>query len=111
MKSYANDQIGQKVSDQFSNLPITDNGRKFFLSWSHYLKLMRISNVDERHFYEIESARNDWSLAELKRQFDSSLFERISLSTDKDKIYRLSQEGQIIENPEDMVKDPYVLEF
>lgn len=108
---YANDQIGQKVSDQFGNLPTTDNGRKFFLSWSHYLKLMRIDNVDERHFYEIESAKNDWSLAELKRQYDSSLFERISLSTDKDKIYRLSQDGQIIENPEDMVKDPYVLEF
>lgn len=108
---YTNDQIGQKVSDQFNKLPITDNGRKFFLSWSHYLKLMRIRNVDERHFYEIESAKNDWSLAELKRQFDSSLFERISLSTDKDKVYQLSQEGQIIENPEDMVKDPYVLEF
>lgn len=108
---YTNDQIGQKVSDQFGNLPTTDNGRKFFLSWSHYLKLMRIDNVDERHFYEIGSAKNDWSLAELKRQYDSSLFERISLSIDKDKIYRLSQEGQIIGNPEDMVKDPYVLEF
>ncbi|WP_394926297.1 YhcG family protein [uncultured Robinsoniella sp.] len=108
---YANDQIGQKVSDQFSNLPTTDNGRRFFLSWSHYLKLMRIDNADERHFYEIESLKNDWSLIELKRQYDSSLFERVSLSTDKEKIYRLSQEGQIIEKPEDMVKDPYVLEF
>lgn len=105
------DQIGQKVSDQFNNLPTTENGRKFFLSWSHYLKLMRIDNVNERHFYEIESAKNDWSLAEFKRQYNSSLFERISLSTDKGKIYRLSQEGQIIEKLEDMVKDPYVLEF
>lgn len=108
---YANDQIGQKVSDQFSNLPTTDNGRRFLLSWSHYLKLMRIDNADERHFYEIESVKNDWSLIELKRQYDSSLFERVSLSTDKEKVYRLSQEGQIIEKPEDMVKDPYVLEF
>lgn len=108
---YTDDQIGQKVSDQFNNLPTTENGRKFFLSWSHYLKLMRIDNVNERHFYEIESAKNDWSLAEFKRQYNSSLFERISLSTDKGKIYRLSQEGQIIEKPEDMVKDPYVLEF
>lgn len=108
---YANDQIGQKVSDQFSNLPTTDNGRKFFLSWSHYLRLMRIDNADERHFYEIESVKNDWSLIELKRQYDSSLFERVSLSTDKEKLYRLSREGQIIEKPEDMVKDPYVLEF
>jgi len=72
---------------------------------------MRIDNADERHFYEIESLKNDWSLIELKRQYDSSLFERVSLSTDKEKIYRLSQEGQIIEKPEDMVKDPYVLEF
>lgn len=108
---YSNDQIGQKVSDQFSNLPTTDSGRKFFLSWSHYLKLMRIDNVDERHFYEIESAKNDWSLAELKRQYDSSLFERILLSTDKDKMYRLSKEGQVVEKSGDIVKDPYVLEF
>ena len=51
---------------QFKNLPATDNGRKFFLSWSHYIKLMRTENVDERHFYEIEAVRNDWSLTELK---------------------------------------------
>ena len=85
--TYRNDQIGQKVSDQFNNLPTVDNGRKFFLSWSHYLKLMRIDNIDERHFYEIESAKYDWSLTELKRQYDSSLYERILLSTDKDKVY------------------------
>ena len=99
------------MSDQFNNLPTVDNGRKFFLSWSHYLKLMRIDNIDERHFYEIESAKNDWSLTELKRQYDSSLYERILLSTDKDKVYLLSQEGQVIEKSGDMVKDPYVLEF
>lgn len=108
---YKDDRIGQKVSDQFINLPTTENGRKFFLSWSHYLKLMRIENIDERHFYEIESVKNDWSLHELKRQFDSSLYERLLLSTDKDKVHRLAQEGQIIEKSEDMVKDPYVLEF
>ena len=105
------DKIGQTLSDQFENLPTVDSGRKFFLSWSHYLKLMRIDNVDERHFYEIESVKNDWSLAELKRQYDSSLFERIALSTNKEKVYRLALEGQNIENPQDVVKDPYVLEF
>lgn len=109
--TYRNDQIGQKVSDQFNHLPTVDNGRKFFLSWSHYLKLMRIDNIDERHFYEIESAKNDWSLTELKRQYDSSLYERILLSTDNDKVYLLSQEGHVIEKSGDMVKDPYVLEF
>ena len=109
--TYRDDQISQKVSDQFKNLPVVSSGRKFFLSWSHYLKLMRISNIEERHFYEIEAAKNGWSLSEMKRQFDSSLYERLALSRNKDKVARLASEGQTIENPEDAVKDPYVLEF
>ena len=108
---YANDQIGQTLSDQFENLPAVSTGRKFYLSWSHYLKLMRIDNIDERHFYEIESVKNDWSLSELKRQYNSSLYERQALSTDKNKVYRLALEGQVVEKPSDAVKDPYVLEF
>ncbi len=72
---------------------------------------MRISNVDERHFYEIEAAKNEWSLAELNRQFDSALYERLALSRDKDEVARLATEGQVIEKPSDAVKDPYVLEF
>lgn len=108
---YSKDQIGETVFTQFENLPVVATGRKFYLSWSHYLKLMRIENIDERHFYEIESVKNDWSLSELNRQFDSSLYERLVLSTEKDKVKRLSEEGQIIETPNDIVKDPYVLEF
>ena len=108
---YSQDQISQTLSDQFENLPAVSTGRKFYLSWSHYLKLMRIDNVDERHFYEIESVKNDWSLSELKRQYNSSLYERIALSTDKDKVYRLALEGQKVETAKDAVKDPYVLEF
>ena len=108
---YSQDQISQTLSDQFENLPAVSTGRKFYLSWSHYLKLMRIDNVDERHFYEIESVKNDWSLTELKRQYNSSLYERIALSTDKDKVYRLALEGQKVETAKDAVKDPYVLEF
>lgn len=72
---------------------------------------MRIENIDERHFYEIESVKNDWSLSELKRQYNSSLYERLALSTDKDRVYRLALEGQKVETPKDAVKDPYVLEF
>lgn len=108
---YSQDQISQTLSDQFKNFPAVSTGRKFYLSWSHYLKLMRIDNIDERHFYEIESVKNDWSLAELKRQYGSSLYERLALSTDKDKVYRLALEGQKVEKAEDAVKDPYVLEF
>lgn len=110
-KVYSKDQIGETVFSQFDNLPAVSTGRKFFLSWSHYLKLMRIENVDERHFYEIESIKNDWSLSELKRQYDSSLYERLALSTDKDKVYRLATEGHKVEVAKDAVKDPYVLEF
>ncbi len=92
---------GQKPSDQLH----------FTLSWSHYLKLMRIENPDERHFYEIEATENNWSLRELQRQFDSSLYERLALSRDKAEVKALAQKGQIVEKPEDMIKDPYVLEF
>ena len=108
---YSQDQIGETVFTQFKDLPAVGTGRKFFLSWSHYLKLMRIDNVEERHFYEIESVKNNWSLNELKRQYNSALYERLALSTDKEKVYRLSLEGQKVENPKDAVKDPFVLEF
>ena len=108
---YLHDQIGETVFSQFENLPTVSTGRRFYLSWSHYLKLMRIDNIDERHFYEIESVKNNWSLTELKRQYNSSLYERVALSTDKDKVYRLALEGQKVEKAKDAVKDPYVLEF
>ena len=108
---YQNDQIGETPFTQFENLPTVDTGRKFYLSWSHYLKLMRIKNVEERHFYEIESVKNSWSVSELKRQFNSALYQRLALSIDKDKVYRLAIEGQIVEEPKDAVKDPFVLEF
>lgn len=85
--------------------------RKFVLSWSHYLKLMRIEKPEERSFYEIECAANNWSLKELQRQFDSALYERLALSRDKTGVKQLAEKGQIIEKPTDLLKDPYVLEF
>lgn len=108
---YSQDQIGETLFPQFENLPVVSSGRRFFLSWSHYLKLMRIENAEERHFYEIESVKNDWSLSELKRQYNSSLYERLALSIDKEKVYRLALEGHKVENPKDAIKDPYILEF
>jgi predicted nuclease of restriction endonuclease-like (RecB) superfamily len=72
---------------------------------------MRIKNVDERHFYEIEAAKNDWSLSEMKRQLNSALYERLLLSTDKNHVMQLAQQGQLIKKPADAVKDPYILEF
>ena len=90
---------GQTVSDEFK------------LSWSHYLILMRIDNLDERSFYEKEAVSNNWSLRELKRQFNSALFERLVLSRDKKGVKQLAEKGQIVETPQDSLKDPYVLEF
>jgi len=84
---------------------------QFQLSWSHYLKLMRMPDENERKFYEIEAFKNNWSLRELQRQYDSALYTRLALSKDKQQILELSTKGQIIEKPKDAVKDPYILEF
>lgn len=87
------------------------SGLKFTLSWSHYLVLMRIKNKEERHFYEIECQKQDWSVRQLKREYGASLYERLALSRDKKEIQRLSAEGQTIETPRDIIKDPLTLEF
>jgi len=95
--------IGQTLSDQC--IP------RFTLSWSHYVFLMNIDNRDERRFYEIESGQNQWSLSELKRQFNSGIYERLALSRDKSGVRALAEKGHIIEKPGDMLKNPVVLEF
>ncbi len=72
---------------------------------------MRIDNVEERNFYEIETAQNSWSLRELQRQFNTSLYERLALSRNKNEVKKLSEKGLIIDKAQDSLKDPYVLEF
>ena len=83
----------------------------FRLSWTHYLVLMRIKDENERSFYELEASKNNWNVRTLQRQYSSSLYERLLLSSDKDKVMQLAKEGQTIEKPSDIVKDHYVLEF
>lgn len=83
----------------------------FKLSWSHYLQLMRIENPDERSFYEIEAARGAWSVRTLQRQYNSSLYERIALSKDKQEVMQLANDGQVVTKPTDIIKQPTVLEF
>lgn len=83
----------------------------FSLSWSQYVFLMGIKDADARSFYEIEAADNHWTLPELIRQFNSGLYERLALSRDKKGIKKLAKEGQIISRQEDLLKEPYVLEF
>jgi len=97
----------KSVISQFKN----SEKPTFLLSWTHYIKLMRIDKEDERNFYEIESVNNKWSVRELERQYNKSLYERLVLSTDKEGVKKLSKKGQIIEKPKDAVKDPLVLDF
>ena len=84
---------------------------KFVLSWSHYLVLMRIKDDGARSFYEVECAKQNWAVRWLQRQVGSSLYERIALSSDRDKVVRMSKEGEIIEKPADIIKNPVTLEF
>ena len=70
-----------------------------------------MTDPDARRFYEIEAADNGWSVRELKRQLDSSLYERLALSRDKHEVRRLAREGQVVEKASDLIKDPVVLEF
>jgi len=84
---------------------------RFTLSWSHYLVLMRIENVEARSFYEIEATQQNWTVKQLSRQVGSSLYERLALSRDKEEVMRLAREGQTIEKPTDIIKNPLTLEF
>ncbi len=83
----------------------------FTLSWSQYVFLIGIKDGEERSFYEIEAANNGWTLPELTRQFNSGLYERLALSRDKEGVRKLAKEGQIVTKPEELLKEPYVLEF
>ena len=117
------DQIESKndkqcLSNSDSTIDVTSLSKQivtpepvFTLSWSHYLILMRIENADARRFYEIECTRQQWSVRQLGRQVGSSLYERLALSRNKDEVMRLAREGQTIEKPSDVIKNPITLEF
>ncbi len=115
----ATEEIRQTL---FSELPVSTGGeseasvpalflQRLPLGWSHYITLLSVTDPDARRFYEIEAADNDWSVRELKRQIGSSLYERLALSRDKHEVRRLAREGQVVEKPSDLIKDPVVLEF
>ncbi len=83
----------------------------FHLSWTHYLLLIKIEKEEERNFYEIEAVNNSWSVRELERQYDSSLYERLALSRNKEEVKELSKKGLVVTKPVDTIKEPYVLDF
>lgn len=118
-------QLSQELGRGFSRSNLF-NMRKFYLeypdvqtlsgqlNWSHICELLIIEDKNKRNFYEKETVNSYWSIRELKRQIDSSLFERLILSKgkqNKEKILELSEKGQELVKPEDIIKSPYVFEF
>ncbi len=118
-------QLTKEIGRGFSRTNLF-NMRKFYLeypnvqsvtghlTWTHICELLIIDNKDKRSFYEKECINSSWSIRELKRQIDSSLYERLLLSNGKDnkeKLMILSQKGQELNKPEDILKNPYVFEF
>ena len=81
------------------------------LTWSHYVELLKIDDPLERSFYEKEAELEHWGVRELKRQMKSMLFHRLALSTNREEVLRVAKEGEIIERPEDILREPYVFEF
>ncbi len=94
----------------YNAFPICD-ALRHELSWTHFRLLLKVEKEEARQFYMIESANSQWSTRQLERQINSLLFERLTLSKDKDAILRLANEGQTIHQPNDLKKDPFVLEF
>lgn len=97
-----------------SPAPASESGLPPFpplLGWSHYLALLRVSNDQARSFYEIEAAREGWSVRELERQVAALLFERLAQSRTPEQVLALSRQGQQVAAPADVLKDPFVLEF
>ncbi len=99
------------ASSNFTNTIYNNPSYKFRLSWSHYVFLMRIESPQERSFYEIEALEQNWSLAQLNRQYHSSLYERLALSRDKNEVLKLAHQGHTIEKPQDLLKNPLTLDF
>ena len=81
------------------------------LSWSHYVELLKIDDPLERGFYEQQAMLERWSVPELKRQKKAALFLRLAARKSREEIAQLAQQGQLVEQPTDILRDPYVLEF
>ncbi|MHB1455037.1 MAG: PDDEXK nuclease domain-containing protein [Saccharofermentanales bacterium] len=103
--------IKNRFSEKQKSQSLISEFYPFRLGWTHYLILMRIENAEERRFYEIESVNQQWSVRQLQRQYNSSLYQRLALSRKKDEVLQLANEGQMMTKPTDILKNPLVLEF
>ncbi len=81
------------------------------LSWTHYRLLMRVENKNARQFYIEEAIKSNWSTRQLERQINSFFYERLLSSQNKEKVSEEIQKLEPAKVPEDIIRDPYVLEF
>tara|TARA_Y100000310_G_scaffold277447_1_gene295182 strand:- start:488 stop:1444 length:957 start_codon:yes stop_codon:yes gene_type:complete len=124
--TYLIKELSRKLTERYGkgfSVPNLRKMRQFFqyypirspagseLSWTHIRRIIRVKDKQIRDFYLIECANNKWSKRELNRQINSMLYERLTLSLDKKKVKQLSQKGQVVSKPEDLIKDPFVFEF
>src|SRR5690554_197648 len=116
-KFYITFPIIQTASGQLEEEQVEDKKFKKIqtlseqLSWSHYVELLKIDNELERQFYMKQCEVENWSVRELKRQMKSMLFHRLASSKDKESVLALANEGANTQTPQDIIKDPYVVEF
>jgi len=104
-------KFGDALKNEISQALLAAFAEHFKVSWSHYVLLMKIQSVEEREYYEGEASSCNWSLRELQRQYDSSLFERLALSGDKTGVRELAKNNRIEEDAIHTLKNPFVLEF
>lgn len=109
--TYSISEPSVRILGEQKSEPVARKLHEFILPWTHYIILMREKNSQARRFYEIEAYNQQWSKRQLQRQVSSSLYERLALSRNKDEVMRLANEGQTIEKPSDIIKNPLVLEF
>jgi predicted nuclease of restriction endonuclease-like (RecB) superfamily len=108
-KSFSPRQL-QRYRQFYRTFPIVSALRSQ-LNWSQYKMLISISDNDKREYYELEAANNNWTGRELERQINSSLYERLLLSNDKESVLAIARKERLPENPQEIVKDPMILEF
>ena len=81
------------------------------LNWSQYKWLLDIADKDKREYYILETINNCWTARQMKRQINSMLYERLLLSNDKESVLAMARKERAPEAPQEIVKDPMVLEF
>ncbi len=94
----------------YRTFPIV-NALRSQLNWFQYRMLIQIEDIDKREYYELEAVKNNWTGRELERQIHSNLFERLLLSNDKESVLAVARNERIPSTPQEIIKDPMVLEF